>query len=252
MSDYLLIILLASMIVIQYDDAMDMGQLSVDRSDATLRAQVFKRLHNAITSGLLRPGQRLIERELCEMLGVSRPLVREAIRQLEAEGLVTVAPYRGPTVTELTRDIAEDAYRVRGVLEALASQLFAQRADASAKRELRNAFEELATAYATRDTALVLEKKSAFYDTLLKGSGSTTTYALLKQIHARVTLLRATSLSRPARLDESLAEVRLIVEAIERGDGAAAWQRTIDHISAASAAALAALPAVPGGDTTLQ
>jgi DNA-binding GntR family transcriptional regulator len=232
--------------------SMDMGQLSVDRSDATLRSQVFKRLHQAITTGLLRPGQRLVERELCEMLGVSRPLVREAIRQLEAEGLVTVAPYRGPTVTQLTREMAEDAYRVRGVLEALASKLFAERADESAKRGLRQSFEDLAVAYASRDTTLILEKKTAFYDTLLRGSGSTTAHALLRQIHARVTLLRATSLSRPARLDESIAEVRLIVEAIEAGDGDAAWQRTIDHISAASAAALAALPAVAGGDSTLQ
>lgn len=231
---------------------MDIGQLSVDRSDATLRAQVFKRLHGAITSGLLRPGQRLIERELCEMLGVSRPLVREAIRQLEVEGLVTVAPYRGPTVMQLTREAAEDAYRVRGVLEAMASQLFAERADAAAKRELRQSFEELAKAYAGRDTANILEKKTAFYDTLLRGSGSATAHALLRQIHARVTLLRATSLSRPDRLDASLVEVRQIVEAIEAGDGKAAWQRTIDHISAASAAALAVLPAVGGNDMTTQ
>ncbi|MGB3503537.1 MAG: GntR family transcriptional regulator [Mesorhizobium sp.] len=231
---------------------MDMGQLSVDRSDATLRAQVFKRLHQAITTGLLRPGQRLVERELCEMLDVSRPLVREAIRQLESEGLVTVAPYRGPTVTQLTREMAEDAYRVRGVLEALASQLFAERADQASKVELRRSFEDLAIAYSSRDTGLILEKKTVFYDTLLRGSGSTTAHSLLRQIHARVTLLRATSLSRPARLDASIAEVQLIVEAIEAGDGAAAWQRTIDHINAASAAALSALPSVASGDATLQ
>lgn len=227
---------------------MDMDKLPVDRNNATLRAQVFKRLHSAITSGLLRPGQRLIERELCEMLGVSRPLVREALRQLEAEGLVAIVPYRGPTVMELTRNAAEDAYRVRGVLEALASQLFAERADDAAKRELRQSFEELSEAYATRDTVLILEKKSLFYDTLLRGSGSATAHTLLRQIHARVTLLRATSLSQPDRLDASLSEVRAIVEAIEAGDGAGAWQRTVDHIKAASAAALAVLPEIAGGN----
>ncbi len=227
---------------------MDMSNFPVDRSTATLRAQVFKRLHDAITSGLLRPGKRLIERELCEMLGVSRPLVREALRQLEAEGLVTVTPYRGPMVTQLTRETAADAYRVRGVLEALASQLFAEQADEAAKRGLRQSFEELAEAYASRDTALILDKKTAFYDTLLQGSGSTTTHALLRQIHARVTLLRATSLSQPDRLDASIGEVRRIVEAIEAGDGPAAWRHTIDHIRAASAAALAALPEAAGDD----
>lgn len=231
---------------------MDIGKHPVDRSAATLRAQVFKRLHNAITSGQLKPGQRLIERELCETLGVSRPLVREALRQLDAEGLVTVTPYRGPTVTQLTRESAADAYRVRGALEALASQLFAERADDAGKRELRQAFDELAEAYASRDTVVILEKKTLFYDTLLRGSGSAMTYDLLRQLHARVTLLRATSLSQPDRLDASLREVRAIVEAIEAGDGAAAWSRTVDHINAASAAALAVLPEVSGDDDRMQ
>ncbi|MGO4835115.1 FCD domain-containing protein, partial [Rhizobiaceae sp. 2RAB30] len=114
------------------------------------------------------------------------------------------------------------------------------------------AFNELAVAYASRDTSVILRRKTAFYDTLLRGSGSAMAHGLLKQIHARVTILRATSLSSPDRLDASLAEVRKIVEAIEAGDGQAAWQATIEHIKAATAAAMLGLPAVAPDDHQLQ
>lgn len=228
------------------------NDLPVDRNSASLRAQVFRKLHAAITSRRFQPGQRLVERELCQMMGVSRPLIREVVRQLEAEGLVTVTPYRGPTVATLTPEVAEEVYKVRGVLEALASQLYAERADPAAKQRLRASFEDLALAYESRDTTTILDKKAIFYDTLLRGSGNNTAYLMLKQLHARVTVLRATSLSQPERLDASIAEVRRIVEAIEAGDAAAAWKRTIEHIEAASEAAMKILRPAETAGSTLQ
>src|SRR5690606_4359359 len=90
---------------------------------APVRRQVAKVLREAITSGRFAPGQRLIEKDLCELLGVSRPSVREALRELESEGLIEIIPNRGPLVKRLTAADAASVYQVRAALEALAARL---------------------------------------------------------------------------------------------------------------------------------
>src|SRR3954471_5166376 len=98
---------------------------------APVRSQVVETLRTAITSGRFAPGQRLVEKDLCDLLGVSRPSVREALRELESEGLINTIPNRGPLVSMLSARDAASIYEVRGVLEALAAKLFAQHASAA-------------------------------------------------------------------------------------------------------------------------
>src|SRR5437773_11171615 len=86
----------------------------------TVRSMVAQKLREAIMSGRLKPGQRLIERELCEMTGVSRPSIREALRLLEADGLVHTVPHRGPVVSPLRLEEARQLYPARAVLQGLA------------------------------------------------------------------------------------------------------------------------------------
>ena len=83
----------------------------------TVRAMVAQKLRAAIMSGTLKPGQRLVERELCEMTGVSRPSIREALRLLEADGLVNTVPHRGPVVSTISLEEAKQLYAARAVLE---------------------------------------------------------------------------------------------------------------------------------------
>jgi DNA-binding GntR family transcriptional regulator len=97
----------------------------VNRPAATLRHSVTESIRQAIALGRLPPGARMPERDLCEMTGVSRTLVREALRQLESEGLVEVIPHKGPVVTIITPEQAVGIYQVREVLEGLAAELFA-------------------------------------------------------------------------------------------------------------------------------
>ena len=104
------------------------GPEPLPRVAAPLREQVTDRVRQAILDLRLRPGERLIERELTESLGVSRATVREVIRQLAAEGLVTVVPQRGAEVTSLSASDAADIYEMRASLEALAVRRFVQRA----------------------------------------------------------------------------------------------------------------------------
>src|SRR5690242_12081163 len=105
----------------------DDADLQVNRQRVTLRLRVEDKLRAAIASGRFMPGQRLIERELCALLGVGRTSVREALRQLEAEGLVSTVPHRGPMVSIISAEELEHIYAVRGLLEGYAGRKFAER-----------------------------------------------------------------------------------------------------------------------------
>jgi DNA-binding GntR family transcriptional regulator len=101
---------------------------AVRREAAPLRSQVVDLLRRAIVGAEFAPGERLTERVLCERFAVSRTVVREALRQLESEGLVTTVPQRGPVVAVLSAADAASLYEVRALLEALAGRAFAERA----------------------------------------------------------------------------------------------------------------------------
>src|ERR1700691_6465653 len=106
---------------------MSSTELQIVRKSATLRLLVEDKLRSAIAMGRFKPGQRLIERELCELTGVGRTSIREALRQLEAEGLITTYPHRGPVVSAITYEEAEQLYQVRALLESFSGQQCAER-----------------------------------------------------------------------------------------------------------------------------
>src|ERR1700759_4724253 len=120
------------------------GSEPLPRVAAPLREQATDRVRAAILDLRLRPGQRLIERELVENLGVSRATIREVIRQLATEGLVTVVPQRGAEVTALLDSDSSDIYEMRAALEALAVRRFVQRASDRDVGELRRAVDAIA------------------------------------------------------------------------------------------------------------
>ena len=101
---------------------------NIQKLAAPLRLQVLDGLRRAIIEGRLAPGARLTERELTEMMGVSRTVIREALRQLETEGLIANVPNKGPVVRALSLAEAKDLYTIRAVLEGLAARLFVQNA----------------------------------------------------------------------------------------------------------------------------
>lgn len=202
-----------------------------------VRRQVEEGLRAAIVAGRFAPGDHLPDRLLCELFGVSRSVVREAVRLLEAEGLVTVVPHRGPFVAFLSPAEAAQVYEVRGVLEALAGRGFAERASDEEIAALRAVFEELA-ALPGADRAALLRLKQRFYDVLLRGCRNAYVARMLDQLHNRNTQLRATTLSDPERLPRSREELRRIVEAAERRDADGAWEACRDHVAEAARVAL--------------
>jgi len=96
---------------------MEQPNLQISKKNATLRLRVEDNIREAISSGSFRPGEKLVERKLCESMGVGRTSVREALRQLEADGIITSVPHRGPTVSTISIDEGRQLYELRALLE---------------------------------------------------------------------------------------------------------------------------------------
>lgn len=203
-----------------------------------MRRQVEEGLREAIVNGRFLPGEHLPDRMLCDLFGASRSVIREAVRLLEAEGLLVVLPNRGPFVAFLSEAEAAQIYEVRGVLEALAGEGFARRASPEDRRELRAAFEELkaTTPEVGRETLLAIKRR--FYDVLLRGSQNQYVARMLDQLLNRNMQLRATSLSDPSRLPATVKEIERVVEAVERQDPAGAFIACREHVQRAAEVAL--------------
>ncbi|GGY04100.1 GntR family transcriptional regulator [Litchfieldella qijiaojingensis] len=223
--------------------ALQDDSLKVTRNQPTLREMVLDKLRQAIMSFQLLPGDRLVERDLCERLGVSRTSVREALRHLEAEGLVEHVGTRGPRVAVITLEDARDIYELRCMLESMVVQLFTQKANRRQMAELDRAWEILKDTLREGDTHEIVEAVSDFYGVLYDGAGNRIAGQVLSQLQARVNYLRATSVSQQERSSDSFREMERIVEAIKARDPAAAHEACVEHIQAAAKVALAALAA---------
>ncbi|MEU1183610.1 GntR family transcriptional regulator [Streptomyces sp. NPDC005820] len=219
----------------------------VGRVAAPLRQQVVEVLRQAILSFHYAPGQRLIERELIEEIGVSRTTIREALRELVAEGLVKTIPQKGAVVVVPSPQEALELYELRAALEALAVRRFTEVASDQQVAELRTAFEQLAEAAGGEGATLqVLQAKDRFYDVLLRGCGNRSVHSTLGGVQARLSLLRATSLSQPGRTARSVQELRTVMEAIEARNAEAAVRACNHHIEQARRAGLEGLSATSG------
>jgi GntR family transcriptional regulator, trigonelline degradation regulator len=217
--------------------------LRVGRVAAPLREQVLDVLRQAILDFRLKPGQRLIERELIEQTGVSRTTIREVLRQLAAEGLVTTIPQKGAIVVVPSAQEAADLYEVRATLEALACRRFVRHATDDQVKRLRQSFREIERLAKRRDSDIqaMLAAKDDFYDVLLEGAGNNAIRETLDTLRARVRLLRATSLSQQGRRAGTVSEIRQIVRAAEARDADAMAAACENHVNQAARSGLAGL-----------
>ena len=203
----------------------------------TVHQQTADRLRDAIVTGYFKPGERLVEANLCELMSVSRTSVREALRKLEAERLIVIIPNRGPSVAEISWAEAEQIYQVRALLEGEAAAMFATRATPADIKRMRSALDRFAQAAADDDPIGRLTATSEFYEVLLAGCGNKIIREMLDGLIARINFLRARSMSRPDRARYSLAEMRRIMAAIQKRDVQLARAAAVDHVNAACVAA---------------
>lgn len=215
----------------------------VTHRQAPVRVQAADAIRRDIISGTLPAGARLIERELTERLDVSRNTIREALRQLEAEGFLELRPHKGPIVTVLAPEAAAELFEVRQALECMAVERFTVRASDEVLDELLAAFEEFAAAVEHGDTVVIVSAKDAFYDLLYAGAGNRELHAHARSMYARLAGLRLQSLSAPGRPAESLVEMRQVLQTMQARDAQRAAELWKEHIHQAAAAAMRALTA---------
>jgi DNA-binding GntR family transcriptional regulator len=212
------------------------------------RDQAFERLRDAIITGHFAPGARLIERELCEAMGVSRTSIREVLRRLEAEQLIEVEPRRGPIVARLSRKQVEEIYEVRALLEAAVVRRFALQASAENIAELRRIYEKLNVAREQVDVAGIVDTTRRFNEYMM----DVVDHGLISDIHqkliARISVARVFAISVPGRLQQSGPEFAAVMDAIERRDAEGAAQSLTIYVRNAGEAALRHLDATSSGD----
>lgn len=213
------------------------ADLRVCRQSATVRGHVEEKLRLAIYAGRFSPGQRLTERELCQSLGVGRTSVREALRQLESEGLVTSVPHRGLTVSRIEGDAIDQIYALRALVEGYAARRCAESADARTRNLILAAAEAFEAAAGAPAQTEVVARKAAFYALLKEGSGNAFVAQVLTSLHARIDMLRTATLTEPGRLAASAREIKAIAVAIASRDGATAEEASRTHVDNAAAIA---------------
>lgn len=214
----------------------------VHRVAAPLRRQVVDGLRAAIVAAEYQPGERLVEGPLCERFEVSRTVVREALRQLESEGLVAMLANRGPVVAEITLEEARAFYEVRAALEGMAGALFAVRANDQERRALQDELSKVEVAYSGGRIKDQLRTADRFYEALLAGAHNDIARGTLGQIKARVQQLRGMSLGTQGRTAKSLEELRTIAYAASVARNAEAARAACEeHVRRAGEIATAAL-----------
>jgi DNA-binding GntR family transcriptional regulator len=205
--------------------------MSVLKHAAPLRQEVLRTLRQEILNGDLRPGERLLESALCGRYGVSRTVIREVLRQLESESLITMVPNRGPIVTVLTTKDIEALYEVRRSLEGLAGELFALNASDEDAIALISHTDQMTSTYLNGTVATRSASKDEFYRLLLKGAGNPVLETTLRGIHTRIGIFRHYAFIDEDRVALSMRELRTIVNAaaVQR-DSVAARRACEEHI----------------------
>lgn len=202
---------------------------------APLRQEVVRALREDIQELNFRPGERLIETALCDRYGVSRTVVRESLRELENESLITMLPHRGPIVTVLTAADIAAIYEVRADLEGLAGELFARRATDDQAAGLVAHQQRMRQCMASSGLAERLLLKDEFYSRLLEGACNPVLGDMLARVHVRIGIFRHFAFRDNKRVRLSLDELdRIVVAAAVRRDPAAARDACMAHISRAA------------------
>ena len=208
----------------------------------TLRSRALNLLKNAIMNGEFSPGQKLTERELSDMTGASRSVLREALVNLEANGLVERQSYCGYSVAQLTSRSVSEIFELRFSLETQAAELFTERASDIELDLLQIRFDELAECIDVQDSEFSVEKmrqaKGAYYDVLFTGCRNREIRRALEMIIYRVSYLRSRLMSDPRRRHASLGEMRALTKALIERDGLAARQASMNHLTHARDAVL--------------
>jgi DNA-binding GntR family transcriptional regulator len=195
-----------------------------------LHEQVAQRLRQMLVENQIAPGAKLNERELAEVLQVSRTPLREAIKMLAAEGLVELLPNRGAIAVELSEDDVLNTFEVIAGLEAMAGELAAQRISDVELAEIRAMHYEMLAAYTRRDLPAYYRLNAGIHRAINGAARNPVLTAIYTQVNTRLQALRFRSNQDEAKWKQAMAEHDRMIEALERRDPAAMRQVLLEHL----------------------
>lgn len=195
-----------------------------------LRDVVFQTLRQAILRGELEPGERLMEIQLANKLGVSRTPIREAIRKLELEGLVLMIPRRGAIVAEITEKSLKDVLEVRKALEELSVQLACERITEEEIEQLKDAAKNFEEALKTEDVTAFAEADVQFHDVIYFSTQNQRLIQLLYNLREQMYRYRVEYLKRKEVHPTLLEEHNYIIQCLEKRDKFGATKAISTHI----------------------
>lgn len=208
------------------------GHLQPIRLDTykPLRELVCENIRQAIVDGTFSPGERLMEIQLADEMGVSRTPVREAIRKLELEGLVVMIPRRGTYVADISiKDITE-IYEVRISLDVLAAGLAAERITDEELSQLNRLLVEMGKHVASMNMDKIVEIDTEFHNILYTAARNERLTTIIINLREQLTGIRGRSMSAPGRLIETMDEHRTLVECVAARNVEAAQSAARVHL----------------------
>ncbi len=195
-----------------------------------IRETAFEILRHAILSGKLEPGQRLVERELANQLGISRTPIREAIRKLELEGLVTHIPRKGVIVTKVSLNEVIEIFTIRAALEGVAARLASENITPKIASKLKMLVDQMDKAIEEGEQEKFRDLHLKFNDIIYKAANSPRLYQMIQTFVEYIASYTQKGYSHPGRMQEAAREHRTIVEAITSGNSILAEKLAKEHI----------------------
>lgn len=208
---------------------MDDYELKIDIYKP-LRDVVFESIRGAILSGTIKPGERLMEVQMAEKLGVSRTPIREAIRKLELEGLVIMVPRKGVYVADLSVKDITDVLEIRAALEGLAASLAASRVKKEDVDSIEKAVREFDEAIKGEDFELIVEKDMQFHASIFEATNNEKLIALTNNLREQIQRFRVMMLKNSSKLNDMSSEHREIADAICNKNMEKAQELASSHI----------------------
>jgi DNA-binding GntR family transcriptional regulator len=179
--------------------------------------QIYRRIKDALLRGEIAPGEKLVIRQLAAHFKTSIIPVREALKRLESENLITVVPHTGAHASEIDLNQMQEIYPLRGVMEGYAVRLAAERLTPQDFVELKAVIEKMEAAIKAKDAVLMGELNTRFHMTIYRASGNQTLIGLIETLQQKTYLARLVFHFNPYRARESNREHRKIIEALEKG-----------------------------------
>lgn len=209
----------------------------------SLHNELVARIRDLVIEGQLKPGEKVPEADLCQSLGVSRTPMREALKVLAAEGLLTLLPNRGAIVSKISAADIDELFPIMGALEALAGELACERISDEQVAAIRRNHDRMAQHFARGEWMPYIKINRAIHEAIFAAAGNAALAALYQQLLVRTHSVRFVIKKSPERWRQAMADHDKIMAALEKRDGRKLGRVLSAHLNHKAAAMMEAVAA---------